>query len=129
MSSLNRVSAEDLLAAVAHACGTPISVPQERLLAVELAGLPTALFTTSTAREQRLRLLPRWMATMQMVARLNRGRPTVAIIASGDGTLQGATLEAGHLFVHHLLCCCFDYGVNSFIQSTLLPFIQCLRKQ
>ena len=82
---------------MAHACSTPISVPRERLLAVELAALPAALFTTSTAHEQRLRLLPRWMATVQMVAKLNRGRPTVAIVASGGrnpSTSQAAMLEA-----------------------------------
>ena len=101
---------------MAHACSTPISVPRERLLAVELAGLPAALFTTSTARERRLRLLPRWMATLQMVAKMNRGRPTVAIVASGDKnprTFQGGMLEAGLLPLNQLLYLCLGHWLDS----------------
>ena len=127
LSSRSCLSAEDLLAAVAHACSTPISVPQERLLAVELAGLPAALFTTSTAREQRLRLLPRWMATLQMVAKLNRGRPTVAIVASGDrnpSTFQAAMLRGGLLTADRLLHLCFTHRVDSCIHSILLHLQQ-----
>ena len=48
-------AAEDMLAAIAHATGTPVKIAVERLNTVSIAGLPTELFTADMS-STRIRL-------------------------------------------------------------------------
>ncbi len=51
----HRTAAEDMLAAIAHATGTPVGIAADRLNTVSIAGLPTQLFTADMS-STRIRL-------------------------------------------------------------------------
>ena len=77
-----RFVAEELLAQIAAALQRPVAVSAARGAIMRLAGAPESAFEVKKGGE-RLRLLPRWQVTAELVATLNRARPTVAIILSG----------------------------------------------
>ena len=60
----------------------PVAVSKARSAIMRLAGVPEAAFAVERGGD-RLRVLPRWQVTLDLVANLNRLEPTVAIVPSG----------------------------------------------
>ena len=75
--------AEELLAEIAAARGQPVGLTSVRSAIMRLAGVPESAFQVERGGPHSLRVLPRWQLKPDLVARLNRVTPTVAIIPSG----------------------------------------------
>lgn len=73
---------EELLAEIAAVLQQPVAVSEVRSSVMRLAGVPESAYAVERGGD-RLRVLPRWQVTLDLVARLNRLAPTVAIIPSG----------------------------------------------
>ncbi|KAL0027124.1 hypothetical protein WJX79_008077 [Trebouxia sp. C0005] len=97
---IDSLGKEDMLAAIAHATGTPVGVAAERLITVSIAGLPMELFTTDMS-STRIRALPKWMVTVEMIAKLNRSRPTMGVIPTGFACLGTNTKPVTKLHTSH----------------------------
>ncbi|CAL8471325.1 g10867 [Coccomyxa elongata] len=85
---------EELLAAVAAAAGERVWVPTARFTALTLLGLPAQQLFTTDNSSARIIALSRHQVTLQQLAKLNRERPTIAILPSGYCTYAPTSTAA-----------------------------------
>ncbi|KAK9824348.1 hypothetical protein WJX72_009600 [[Myrmecia] bisecta] len=71
---------EELLCAIASSMRTRIGVLPDRMKPFQLLGLPQHV--TAADDSARIHVLPKWQVTAQLLATLNRVKPTVGIIPS-----------------------------------------------